>query len=132
VVGPAFRATWRGDTAWRRVRATARRRVRAAQPPATPTARQASIVRAFKQAWEARDIGALIGLLDPDATATADGGGLAGAVLRPVEGGEQVARGFVGPPADTPRHPIGPLPAAATQPATDQDPLVHLPRDGWR
>jgi hypothetical protein len=34
-------------------------------------------------------------LLDPDATATADGGGLAGAVLRPVEGGEQVARGFV-------------------------------------
>jgi hypothetical protein len=45
--------------------------------PATPTARQAGIVRDFKQAWEAKDIDALIGLLDPDATAIADGGGLA-------------------------------------------------------
>ena len=35
------------------------------------------IVRAFKAAWEAQDIDALIGLLDPDATAIADGGGLA-------------------------------------------------------
>jgi RNA polymerase sigma factor (sigma-70 family) len=87
--------TGRTPAACRQLASTARRRVRAAQPPATPTARQASIVRAFKQAWEARDIGALIGLLDPDATAIADGAGLAGAVLRPVEGGEQVARGFV-------------------------------------
>jgi RNA polymerase sigma factor (sigma-70 family) len=87
--------TGRTPAACRQLASKARRRVRAAQPPATPTARQASIVRAFKQAWEARDIGALIGLLDPDATAIADGGGLAGAVLRPVEGGEQVARGFV-------------------------------------
>ena len=51
--------------------------------PATPTARQAGIVRDFKQAWEAKDIDALIGLLDPDATAIADGGGLASAVLAP-------------------------------------------------
>jgi hypothetical protein len=41
---------------------------------------------------EARDISALIGLLDPGATATADGGGLASAHPRPIEGGEQVAR----------------------------------------
>jgi RNA polymerase sigma-70 factor (ECF subfamily) len=87
--------TGRTPAACRQLASTARRRVRAAQPPAaTPTARQAGIVRAFKQAWEARDIGALIGLLDPDATAIADGG-LAGAVLGPVQGGEQVARGFV-------------------------------------
>jgi hypothetical protein len=85
----------RTPAACRQLASTARRRVRTAQPPATPTARQASIVRAFKQAWEARDIGALIGLLDPDATAIADGRGLAGPVLRPVQGGEQVARGFV-------------------------------------
>jgi hypothetical protein len=85
----------RTPAACRQLASTARRRVRAAQPPATPTARQASIVRAFKQAWEAKDIGALIGLLDPDATAIADGRGLAGPVLRPVQGGEQVARGFV-------------------------------------
>jgi RNA polymerase sigma-70 factor, ECF subfamily len=31
------------------------------------------------------------GLLDPDATAITDGGGLVSALLRPIEGGEQVA-----------------------------------------
>ena len=69
-----------------------RRRVRTAQIPATPAARQAAIVRDFKQAWEAKDIGALIGLLDPTATATGDGGGLVPAVLRPIEGAGQIAR----------------------------------------
>lgn len=72
-----------------------RRRIGAAQPPATPTARQAGIVRDFKAAWEAKDIGALIGLLDPDATAIADGGGLATTFLRPIEGGEQIAHAWV-------------------------------------
>ncbi|MFE2309620.1 nuclear transport factor 2 family protein, partial [Streptomyces sp. NPDC059411] len=49
-------------------------------------------VREFKEAWEAKDIKALVGLLAPDATMTADGGGLAGAALRPVEGGERIAQ----------------------------------------
>jgi hypothetical protein len=40
------------------------------------------------------DIGALIGLLDPGATAIADGGGLAPTFLRPIEGGAQIARAF--------------------------------------
>jgi RNA polymerase sigma factor (sigma-70 family) len=84
--------TGRTPAACRKLASSARRRIRASQAPATPTARQAGIVRAFKQAWEAKDIDALIGLLDPDATAIADGGGLASAVLRPIEGGEQVAR----------------------------------------
>ena len=84
--------TGRTAAACRQLAVAARRRVRAAQPPATPTARQASIVRDFKRAWEAKDIGALIGLLDPGATVTGDGGGLAPAALRPIEGGEQVAR----------------------------------------
>ena len=57
-----------------------------------PTARQAGIVRAFKKAWEARDIGALIGLLDPAATVIADGGGRAAAALHPIEGAAQIAR----------------------------------------
>ena len=35
-------------------------------------------------------------MLDPDATAIADGGGLALAFLRPIEGSEQIARFFVG------------------------------------
>jgi RNA polymerase sigma factor (sigma-70 family) len=84
--------TGRTPAACRQLASSARRRIRASQPPATPTARQASVVRAFKRAWEAKDIDALIALLDPDATVTADGGGLASAALHPIEGGEQVAR----------------------------------------
>ncbi len=38
---------------------------------------------------------ALIGLLDPDATAIADGGGLAVTFLHPIEGGEQIARAWI-------------------------------------
>ncbi len=82
----------RTPAACRQLASSARRRIRASQAPATPTARQAGIVREFKQAWEAKDIKGLIGLLDPDATATGDGGGLVGAAPRPIEGGEQIAR----------------------------------------
>jgi RNA polymerase sigma factor (sigma-70 family) len=85
----------RTPAACRQLASSARRRLRASQAPATPTARQAGIVRAFKAAWEAKDIGALIGLLDPDATAIGDGGGLVGAALRPIEGAEQIARAAV-------------------------------------
>jgi RNA polymerase sigma factor (sigma-70 family) len=80
--------TGRTPAACRQLASSARRRVRAAQPPAAPTAQQAAIVQAFKKAWEASDIRSLIGLLDPDATLTGDGG----AALRPIEGAEQIAR----------------------------------------
>jgi RNA polymerase sigma factor (sigma-70 family) len=79
----------RTPAACRQLASSARRRLRASPAPA---ARQAGIVRDFKRAWEAGDIDALIGLLDPDATVIADGGGLAAAALRPIEGGEQIAR----------------------------------------
>jgi RNA polymerase sigma factor (sigma-70 family) len=82
----------RTPAACRQLASSARRRIRTSEPPATPTARRASIVRDFKQAWEAKDITALIGLLDPGATATADTGGLAIALPSPIEGAEQVAR----------------------------------------
>ncbi len=85
----------RTPAACRQLASSARRRIRVSQPPATPTALQAGLVRAFKQAWEARDINALIGLLDPGATVIADGGGLVSAALRPIEGGEQIARYIV-------------------------------------
>jgi RNA polymerase sigma-70 factor (ECF subfamily) len=85
----------RTPAACRQLASSARRRIRATQSPATPRAQQADIVRDFKQAWEAKDIDALIGLLDPDATATGDGGGLAITFLRPIEGGEQIARAWV-------------------------------------
>jgi RNA polymerase sigma-70 factor, ECF subfamily len=82
----------RTPAACRQLASSARRRLRASQAPAAPTARQAGIVRDFIKAWEAGDIDALIGLLDPDATMTADGGGLVRAALRPIQGGEQIAR----------------------------------------
>jgi RNA polymerase sigma factor (sigma-70 family) len=85
----------RTPAACRQLASSARRRIRASQAPATPAAQQAEIVRNFKQAWEAKDIDALISLLDPDATAVADGGGLATTFLRPIEGGEQIARAWV-------------------------------------
>jgi RNA polymerase sigma factor (sigma-70 family) len=85
----------RTPAACRQLASSARRRVSHAQPPLAPTPQQAGLVREFRQAWEAKDINALIGLLDPDATAIADSGGLAVAFLRPIEGGEQIARAWV-------------------------------------
>ncbi|MET9835788.1 RNA polymerase sigma factor SigJ [Streptomyces sp. NPDC006385] len=84
----------RTPAACRQLASSARRRMRASRLPATPAAQRADIVTAFKRAWEAKDIDALIGLLAPDATATGDGGGLVTAELRPVEGAEQIARFF--------------------------------------
>jgi RNA polymerase sigma-70 factor (ECF subfamily) len=85
----------RTPAACRQLASSARRRIRAAHAPAAPSARQAGIVRAFRQAWQAKDIDALIGLLDPGATATADGGGLAVTFLDPIEGGEQIAAAWI-------------------------------------
>jgi RNA polymerase sigma-70 factor (ECF subfamily) len=87
--------TGRTPAACRQLASSARRRVLAAQAPPPPSARQAGIIRAFKEAWEAKDIAALIGLLDPDATATADGGGIALTFLEPIHGGEQIARAWI-------------------------------------
>jgi RNA polymerase sigma factor (sigma-70 family) len=84
--------TGRTPAACRQLASSARRRIRAAQPPATPTAERAAVIRDFRYAWEAKDIGALIGLLDPGATAIGDGGGVVSAALDPIEGAEQIAR----------------------------------------
>ncbi|WP_231618777.1 nuclear transport factor 2 family protein [Nonomuraea sp. SBT364] len=85
----------RSPAACRQLASSARRRIRAAQPSATPAPQQAGIIRDFKRAWEAKDIDALIGLLDPDAVAIGDGGGLATTFLDPIEGGEQIARAWI-------------------------------------
>ncbi|WP_031002175.1 RNA polymerase sigma factor SigJ [Streptomyces sp. NRRL F-5727] len=83
--------TGRTPAACRELASSARRRARAALPPETPAAHQARLVREFKQAWEARNITALVGLLAPGATLTADGGGMVPAVLHPIAGGEGIA-----------------------------------------
>jgi RNA polymerase sigma factor (sigma-70 family) len=82
----------RTPAACRQLASSARRRLRGAQAPAAPAARHAGLVRDFKQAWEAKDIQAIVGLLDPDATVVADGGGLVPAALEPIEGAEAIAR----------------------------------------
>jgi RNA polymerase sigma factor (sigma-70 family) len=82
----------RTPAACRQLASSARRRIRVPRAAPAPAARQADLVRAFKKAWEASDIDALIGLLDPAATMTADGGGRALAAIRPIEGGEAIAR----------------------------------------
>jgi RNA polymerase sigma-70 factor, ECF subfamily len=85
----------RTPAACRQLASSARRRLDASPAPETPSAQRADIVRSFRQAWAAKDINALIGLLDPAATASGDGGGLATASPRPVDGGEPIARYFV-------------------------------------
>ncbi|MFE5261313.1 RNA polymerase sigma factor SigJ [Streptomyces coelicoflavus] len=82
----------RTPAACKQLAASARRRVRAARAPATAAAVRADVVRQVKEAWEAKDIAALVDLLDPAAVMTADGGGNAGAAPRPIEGGARIAR----------------------------------------
>lgn len=93
--GQVAEITGRSPAACRQLASSARRRIRDAQGPVAPAARHAGVVRAFKEAWQAQDIHALLGLLDPDATVVADGGGLVSAALDPIEGAEQIARYFV-------------------------------------
>lgn len=86
----------RTPAACRQLASSARRRLRQSHGlPAPPTAQQADLVSQFKEAWEAHDINALIGLLDPQVTAIADGGGRVSAHLRPIQGSERVARSLI-------------------------------------
>jgi RNA polymerase sigma-70 factor (ECF subfamily) len=92
----------RTPAACRQLAVSARRHLRAAGTSATPGAHRADLVRDFKQAWEAKDIQALIGLLDPNATSIADGGGRVSLVFDAVEGADLIARGLVEVLARTP------------------------------
>jgi hypothetical protein len=82
----------RTPAACRKLASSARRRIREADAPTAPNARQSAVVRSFKHAFEAGDIDALVYLLDPAATGVADGGGLATAKPYPIVGAEQMAR----------------------------------------
>ncbi|GAA3856235.1 RNA polymerase sigma factor SigJ [Streptomyces sedi] len=85
----------RSPAACRQLASSARRRIRARRAPEATVAQRAAVVRHFKRAWEAKDIEALIGLLDPEVSTVADGGGIVSAEPHPVEGDERVARVFV-------------------------------------
>ncbi|MEU8791337.1 RNA polymerase sigma factor SigJ [Streptomyces sp. NPDC048643] len=84
----------RTPAACKQLAASARRRARDARASVT-AAVQADAVRRVKEAWETKDIAALVELLDPAAVMTADGGGLVGTVLRPIEGGARIAHYMV-------------------------------------
>ncbi|HEY3483376.1 MAG TPA: RNA polymerase sigma factor SigJ [Streptomyces sp.] len=84
----------RTPAACKQLAASARRRVSVPPAPVAASGR-ADVVRHVKEAWETKDIAALVGLLDPAAVMTADGGGLVGTVLRPVEGGARIAQYMV-------------------------------------
>jgi RNA polymerase sigma-70 factor (ECF subfamily) len=81
--------------ACRQLASSARGRVRAATATKSPRARQKDVVRRFKRAWLAKDIDALVRLLDPSVVATADGGGRATTFLDPIEGRDRVAQAWL-------------------------------------
>jgi RNA polymerase sigma-70 factor (ECF subfamily) len=85
----------RSPAACRKLASSARHRLLTARATPAPTARHAEVVRSFRQAWEAQDIDALVGLLDPDAVATADSGGNAVTFRQPIEGGDRIARAWI-------------------------------------
>jgi RNA polymerase sigma-70 factor (ECF subfamily) len=82
----------RTPAACRQLASSARRRIGAAQPAASAPVASAEVVREFRIAWEAKDIAAIIGLLDPDVVAISDGGGVVRALPYPVEDAAEVAR----------------------------------------
>ncbi|MEU2783201.1 MULTISPECIES: RNA polymerase sigma factor SigJ [unclassified Streptomyces] len=84
----------RTPAACKQLAASARKRVSLAATP-TRTADQADVVRRVKEAWESKDVAALVGVLDPAAVMTADGGGMVGTVLRPIEGDVRIAQYMV-------------------------------------
>ncbi len=86
----------RSPEACRQLASSARQRVRQSRrAPVVPSEHDA-VVRLFKQAWQTGDLIALLKVLDPDATAITDGGGLVSASIEPLRGAEAVARFFLG------------------------------------
>lgn len=83
--------------ACRELASSGRRRVAAARTGAGDTGarRRSAVVAEFRQAWQAKDMDALVRLLDPSVVAVADGGGLAMASPEPVHGHVRVAEFLV-------------------------------------
>jgi RNA polymerase sigma-70 factor (ECF subfamily) len=81
--------------ACRELASSGRRRVAAARAGGAQARRSAAVVGDFRQAWQAKDVDALVRLLDPSVVAVADGGGRAMASPTPVQGHVQVAEFLV-------------------------------------
>lgn len=86
----------RSTDACRQLASSARRRLKSERSQAADATQHAAAVHGFKNALERGDIGALIGLLDPDVHVVNDGGGRVRAALREVVGAAKVVRYLIG------------------------------------
>lgn len=82
----------RSAQACRQLASSARHRVRQARGQQITAQEHARVVTAFKLALDSGDLAALIEILDPNATAFPDGGGLVSAAIAPIAGAEAIAR----------------------------------------
>jgi RNA polymerase sigma-70 factor (ECF subfamily) len=81
--------------ACRELASSGRRRVADARPGTAGERRRSAIISQFRRAWQAKDVDALVHLLDPSVVAIADGGGQAMASPVPVQGHLRVAEFLV-------------------------------------
>jgi RNA polymerase sigma-70 factor (ECF subfamily) len=91
------RALGRAPAACRKLASRARQHVEARQPrfDVDPEVHR-EVVAAFGRATASGDVEGLMGLLDPDAVMTSDGGGVARALPRPLHGAPQIAEFLAG------------------------------------
>jgi RNA polymerase sigma-70 factor (ECF subfamily) len=66
--------------------------VRATSPPSRRVGQLADAASELKRAWDARDLAALVHILDPHVEAITDGGGHVTAAAAPINGSAAVAR----------------------------------------
>ena len=91
------RSVGKTETNTRQILKRARGRLHEARPRFTASRRESEeIVRRFRHATVTGDMEGLMGLLHPDATLVADGGGKAAAATRPVLGAERIAKFVLG------------------------------------
>lgn len=81
--------------ACRELASSGRRRVAAARTGGARARQRSVVVGEFRQAWQAKDMDALVRLLDPSVVAVADGGGRVAASPTPLRGHLQVAEFLV-------------------------------------
>lgn len=86
----------RSPQACRQLASSARRRVRDVRSDGVSTQEHARVVAEFRTALETGNLASLIELLDPNATAVPDGGGVVRAAIEPIVGAETIARYFLG------------------------------------
>ncbi|MGI5219383.1 RNA polymerase sigma factor SigJ [Nocardia sp. CA-290969] len=82
----------RSTGACRQLASSARHRIHAARTDATARRPPTELVTTFKSAWESGNFGDLLRMLDPEATAITDSGGLVTAAPEPITGPHAVAQ----------------------------------------